>query len=1012
MFRIRVLAVLVCFGFVVSAGDLSAVPILQVDMNKDGGIATLGSPAGWLQWNNSEISGESASKSFGDITVSISGNGGLKCGVYDWEGGSYVPSSGELRSMVQDFLYAHDGVNIRIDMVREGLKANQPYEMTTWHNVGFPLDGQPNRIDIIVGGETVAENLEMSLNVDSSDDAASATFLVLPDSSGRVDLTFAAAGAGGGLDGWGNSNVAIGGFELVESIDAPTIQFASRASGDFEGAGPATIVVKLIKGEAGASYTVDYSVVGGSATGGVDYVLDPGTVTFGPGQTSATIDISIANDGVDEEDETIVVALSNPGAGAQLGVAPEHTYTIKDPRPHVSFAQEESEGSEDVDPVVIEVTLSTPVAEVVRVDYSVVGGSATAGDDYVALSGTLVFNPGQTSKNISINILTDDVEESDETIAVGLSNLRGHAVLGPYTEHTYTLTEAPGVQWDGMTWYFSQFPVRLSVNPGGELVWSNPWPPDQITVQLPAMRFSEPGDVAEVTYLYKGEGSELSSAFGTGDIRIALLDSNGQGHVDADGHGYNNPIWCGYMGYKVNISPHASTSRYSGRFAKREEPWCDVCGSIVQKNQGCWEGQDTQPKIDGFGLGGGQWSLLSLRLERTSGSGVVFTVDLNGTTYRFEDDDPANQPQKIDAMAMYFPNDRPFTSIMFKIPEGPKPSRPNPADGSGGASSNVVLRWKAGMSAVSQDVYFGDSFAAVSGATRGSSEFMGNQVEERYSPDCLEMGGTYYWRVDDVTSGGTVKGDVWSFSTKACATMEGFESYADADALSASWSPGGGAWADVSATERHAGVQSLELQYYNRDGPTYSDVSRTFDSTQDWSGHESVGLYFKGLPSNQDELTYMTVEDSSGGGATVEYGGSRSDLRNSNWQLWTVGLEQFAGVDMRSVQRVAISVGNPNGPTSSAVGMLYIDDFGLCGGGCAAAGCSCMGDLNEDAQVDLDDLQAVAGILLDAGSPFIVLVEAGHCGDLNEDGQVDLDDLQLVAGVLLDAGSPFIVQCD
>ena len=74
-------------------------------------------------------------------------------------------------------------------------------------------------------------------------------------------------------------------------------------------------------------------------------------------------------------------------------------------------------------------------------------------------------------------------------------------------------------------------------------------------------------------------------------------------------------------------------------------------------------------------------------------------------------------------------------------------------------------------------------------------------------------------------------------------------------------------------------------------------------------------------------------------------------------------------------------------------------------------GCPCLGDLNADEQVDLDDLQAVAGILLDAGSPFIVPVGEGDCGDLNTDLQVDLDDLQAVAGILLDAGSPFIVPC-
>ena len=73
--------------------------------------------------------------------------------------------------------------------------------------------------------------------------------------------------------------------------------------------------------------------------------------------------------------------------------------------------------------------------------------------------------------------------------------------------------------------------------------------------------------------------------------------------------------------------------------------------------------------------------------------------------------------------------------------------------------------------------------------------------------------------------------------------------------------------------------------------------------------------------------------------------------------------------------------------------------------------CSCYGNLNGDTQIDLEDLQSVAGILLDAGAPFIVPVEAGYCGDLNNDEQIDLEDLQAVADILLGAGSPFIVPC-
>ena len=100
-------------------------------------------------------------------------------------------------------------------------------------------------------------------------------------------------------------------------------------------------------------------------------------------------------------------------------------------------------------------------------------------------------------------------------------------------------------------------------------------------------------------------------------------------------------------------------------------------------------------------------------------------------------------------------------------------------------------------------------------------------------------------------------------------------------------------------------------------------------------------------------------------------------------------------------------------PGNEPLNYLGVDDEGynVWTGSCGD-GCPCIGDVNEDGQVDLDDLQAVAGILLDAGSPFIVEVEAGHCGNMNDDLQIDLDDLQAVAGILLDAGSPFVVSCE
>ena len=61
-------------------------------------------------------------------------------------------------------------------------------------------------------------------------------------------------------------------------------------------------------------------------------------------------------------------------------------------------------------------------AGTLTIDYATTDGTATAGQDYTATSGTLTFNSGETSKNIQIPILDDAVTEPDETFTVALRN--------------------------------------------------------------------------------------------------------------------------------------------------------------------------------------------------------------------------------------------------------------------------------------------------------------------------------------------------------------------------------------------------------------------------------------------------------------------------------------------------------------------------------------------------------------------------------------------------------------
>ena len=99
----------------------------------------------------------------------------------------------------------------------------------------------------------------------------------------------------------------------------------------------------------------------------------------------------------------------------------------------------------------------------------------------------------------------------------------------------------------------------------------------------------------------------------------------------------------------------------------------------------------------------------------------------------------------------------------------------SPTDGSVQRSKVVVASWEAGDLAASHDVYLGTDFDDVNNATRDSASFLGNMTQTQISfglpvgdyPTTLEVGTTYYWRVDEINdteAGSPWKGQVWSFS--------------------------------------------------------------------------------------------------------------------------------------------------------------------------------------------------------------------------------------------------------
>ncbi len=106
-----------------------------------------------------------------------------------------------------------------------------------------------------------------------------------------------------------------------------------------------------------------------------------------------------------------------------MGPAGTGTIVDDDPSPSLSIGDVSvTEGDSGRTQALFTASLSTPSGRTVTVDYATANGSAMAGNDYTAASGTLSFAPGETTKSINVWVTGDAAVEADETFRVDLSN--------------------------------------------------------------------------------------------------------------------------------------------------------------------------------------------------------------------------------------------------------------------------------------------------------------------------------------------------------------------------------------------------------------------------------------------------------------------------------------------------------------------------------------------------------------------------------------------------------------
>jgi len=262
---------------------------------------------------------------------------------------------------------------------------------------------------------------------------------------------------------------------------------------------------------------------------------------------------------------------------------------------------------------------------------------------------------------------------------------------------------------------------------------------------------------------------------------------------------------------------------------------------------------------------------------------------------------------------------------------------PSPDSGATDVDVDVTLGFRAGREAAEHDVYISTNKQAVIDGTAP----VVSVAETSYDPLPLDLGQTYYWKVNEVNEAetpATLQGELWSFTTREFLVVDDFESYNDLDPTDPESNRIFNVWLDgyevptngslvgyenapfCEQTIVHGGKQSMPFFYSNTGGAAYSEAERTFAVGQDWTkyGIKTLSLWFYGDASNTAEQMYVKVN-----GVKVVYGGNVTDIQSASWHEWNIDLASL-GASLQNVTNLAIGIDG-----SGTNGTLYLDNIRL-----------------------------------------------------------------------------------
>ena len=240
-----------------------------------------------------------------------------------------------------------------------------------------------------------------------------------------------------------------------------------------EGAGTFNVNVARLGPPTGA-VSVNYNFNDGTAVNGTHFSGTPGTLNWADGDGDPkSIPVGIIDDGAVNLGPVRGFTVSISGAiGATIGAPSSTVVTIAENDSSVSFSSATALVTEGVPAVTLTLNRTGSTAGSSSVTYTAADGTALVGSDFgvkddpTQPTGTVTFNPGETSKTFTVPIINDTTPEAAKTFTVNLSSPAG-AVLGTITTATVT------IQDDQAAVMFAQPSYTVAENGGNVVITVN-----------------------------------------------------------------------------------------------------------------------------------------------------------------------------------------------------------------------------------------------------------------------------------------------------------------------------------------------------------------------------------------------------------------------------------------------------------------------------------------------------------------------------------------------------------